>query len=87
MHLHKGLIYALIAAVLGVLLVVAPLFFVSTIETRECYEYMALQTLSERMKALEKAYAPNYSAGLFIFTVGFIAAIIVYLLVKTEFSR
>lgn len=87
MNLHRGLIYALIAAVLGVLLVVVPLFFVSAVETMEGYEYMALKTLSERMKALEKAYAPNYSAGLFVFTVGFIAAIIVYLLVKAKFSH
>lgn len=91
MPLHKSLIYALMAAVLGVLLVVVPLFFVSAFETIEGYQYViSPQTLSMRQKALEEAREfsiPNYSIGLVVFIAGFAVAVTAYFLVKAKFSH
>lgn len=85
----KLLVYALTAAILGALLVIAPLFFVPIVEHYGA-EY-ALQTLSERIKTLEALYGlrgnavQGYLTGIITFAVGFITATIVYLLVKAGF--
>lgn len=92
--MHKCLIYSLTAAVLGVLLVIAPLFFMPTIKNTEYLEVGSVpQMLSERMKVFERAYEPreNIAQSIFnnmlIFTAGFAAAVVVRLLVKAKFSH
>jgi hypothetical protein len=87
----KLLVYALTAAVLGALLVVAPLFFVPLAEHYGA-EY-APQTLSERVKILEALYGlrgnamQGYLTGIITFAVGLMTATVAYLLVKAKFSR
>jgi len=92
--LHKSLIYSLIAAVLGVLIVISPLFFMPTIKNAEYLETKSIsQALSERMKAFEHAYDPRESIAqnifnnLLILTAGFAAAVVVHLLAKAKFSH
>ena len=86
----KLLVYALTAAVLGALLVLAPLFFVPTAE--HCGAEYAPQVLSERIKALEALYGlrgtamQGYLTGIMTFAVGLITATAAYLLVKAKFS-
>ena len=87
----KLLVYALTAAVLGALLVVAPLFFLPIVENYGT-EY-APQTLSERIKTLEALYGlrgnaiQGYLTGIITFAVSFVTATVAYLLMKAKFSR
>ena len=80
----KLLIYALTAAVLGALLVVAPLFFVPIAEYYGA-EY-APQTL-EALYGLRENAMQGYLTGIITFAVDFITATVAYLLVKAKFSR
>lgn len=92
--MHKNLIYSLIAAFLGVLLVVTPLFLAPIIGNLKYPEAESTpQKFSERMKVFEHIYESreNLTQTIFnnmlIFTVGFAAAVVVHLLVKAKFPK
>ncbi|MBX5320394.1 MAG: hypothetical protein QHH12_04600 [Candidatus Bathyarchaeota archaeon] len=90
--MKKGLVYSLMAAVLGVLVVVVPLFLMPIADMEHYGTEFEPLALSERMRNLEtlyglgKASTQGYFAGLSIFIIGFAAAVVVYLLVKARFS-
>ncbi|MEM0096560.1 MAG: hypothetical protein QW660_08010 [Candidatus Bathyarchaeia archaeon] len=87
--MKKGLAYALIAVILGVLAVVVPLFLVPVAPDFE--SKFAPQAIPKRMESLEELYgirgAPMQGvfAGLLMLAVGFAAALAAYSITKARF--
>ncbi|MBS7608493.1 MAG: hypothetical protein QXL77_00030 [Candidatus Bathyarchaeia archaeon] len=88
--MKKGLAYALIAVVLGVLAVVVPLFLVP-VAPPDFESKFAPQAIPKRMESLEELYgirgAPMQGvfAGLLMLAVGFAAALAAYSITKARF--
>lgn len=89
--LNKSLLYVLIAAVLGVLLVATPLFIIFEDEAKDYYAAFLLSR-SKSIEELENPYglrAMGYSdpKPLVVLVIGFATAILTYLLAKARFSH
>ncbi|MEM2103678.1 MAG: hypothetical protein QW717_02155 [Candidatus Bathyarchaeia archaeon] len=89
----KSIVYVLTASILGVLIIMAPIFFTSTIGHVEQLTEQVPQAFSDRIKAFENACGQPETMtqrlfnSIVILATGFAVAAVAYLLVKTKLSH